>query len=411
MVNPEHRIPLFKSLIRRAYRRDPFRYIEKVLKITLTPDQKKAARLLRNGKKRLIVRASHGVGKSVLVAALANWFFDCWPNSITITTAPTAAQVVDVVWREIRKLRKGRRGLLPKAPRMEYNAGWFAVGMTAAKGDAFQGRHSEGGVLIATDESTGVKRDIHDACEGMMIDTEKCFWIHILNPTDSTAYVKELEDSGNFDVMIISALEHPNVLWALNGRQGPIPFPGAVTLEWINERVAAWCQPIQAAHILASDFEWPPGSGFWYRPGPLFEGRVLGIWPSLAFDNVWSDGHWQGCLKAREIDEEQGLEVGCDVARYGDDFTVIFIRRGNAVLEHIRYNGNGITVTRDEIIDLIHRHVKENEGVQGVPIKLDDDGVGGGLTDVLDELGYNVIAINAGTNALWQAHRSRLARR
>jgi hypothetical protein len=42
---------------------------------------------------------------------------------------------------------------------MEILAEWFAVGMTAAKGDAFQGRHSQGGIFIVFDEAVGIKRD------------------------------------------------------------------------------------------------------------------------------------------------------------------------------------------------------------------------------------------------------------
>jgi hypothetical protein len=52
-----------------------------------------------------------------------------------------------------------------------------------------------------------------------------------------------------------------------------------------------------------------------------------------------------GCLDAQEIDLTKPLEIGVDVARYGDDHTVAFVRRGNVVLERVSYNGNATTYT------------------------------------------------------------------
>jgi hypothetical protein len=62
----------------------------------------------------------------------------------------------------------------------------------------------------------------------MMVDDVRCFWIMICNPTDPSSEVKRLSDSGNFAVMNISALNHPNVLSQLSG--GPEIIRGAVTL-------------------------------------------------------------------------------------------------------------------------------------------------------------------------------------
>ena len=96
----------------------------------------------------------------------------------------------------------------------------------------------------------------------------------------------------------------------------------------------------QVAHAArAGDFEFPPGSGNWYRPGALFESRVLGRWPSQGSNSVWSEAVWAAALVRQEVDPGLELVIGCDVARFGDDFTSIVVRRGNCVLHHETYNG------------------------------------------------------------------------
>lgn len=385
-----------RELIRRHYQRNPETYIEKVLGVKLTDEQRSICRAIVE-RKRVIVLASHGVGKSFIMACLINWSFDCFPGSITISTAPTATQVKDVVWKDVRLQRKGRPGLLPKAPRMETTADHFAVGMTAAKGEAFQGRHSSGGIFIHFDEAVGVNRAFFESAEGMMID-ENCYWLMICNPTDPASYVRTLAESGEFQVITISAIDHPNVKAELKGEAAP--FKGAVTLSYIQKALKAWATKIDPETKVATDVEFPPASGQWYRPGPLFEGKVLGRWPSSSTDNVWSDGHWQAILQEQPIDEDQPLELGVDVARFGDDFTTIIARRGRTVLYWETYNGNATTYTVGRIQAVIRQCMNKVESIVGVKIKIDDDGVGGGVSDMLIADGYNVARIQSGAKAI-----------
>jgi hypothetical protein len=385
-----------RELIRRHYQRHPEVYIERVLGVNLTDEQLTICRaLIEHG--RVIVLASHGVGKSFLMAALINWSFDCFPGSITISTAPTASQVKDVVWKDVRLQRKGRPGLLPKAPRMETTADHFAVGMTAAKGEAFQGRHTPGGVFINFDEAVGINRAFFEAAEGMMIDSS-CRWLMICNPTDPGSYVRTLAESGEFKVITISAIEHPNIKAELRGELPP--YKGAVTLSYVQKALRAWATKIDPEIKNSLDIEFPPGSGQWYRPGPLFEGKVLGRWPTGTTDNVWSDGHWQAILIEQPIEEDKPLELGVDVARFGDDFTTIIVRRGRTVLYHETFNGNPTTYTVGRIQAIIRQFMNMTESIVGVKIKIDDDGVGGGVSDMLAADGYNVSRVQSGSKAI-----------
>lgn len=381
----------------RKWRRRPDLFITQFLGLKLTKKQAEICLAVAEHK-RVIVRASHGIGKSYIAACLATWFYVCFNDSITITTAPTFRQVTTVVWKEIRKIagKIPNNGLYPKAPKMERSSGWYAQGLTAAKGDSFQGLHNKY-IFLIFDEAVGVQKQFYDAAEGMMTG-EEAYQLLICNPTDPSSTVRDLELSGDYHIIQVSSLEHPNIKLELRGEKAIVP--GAVSLAWVRKALRNWCSKVPEDQVKPTDIEFPPGSGDWYRPGPLFESRALGRWPTQTTNNVWSDGLFQACLEPQELDLNEPLEVGCDVARFGDDFTVIVARRGKCVLEIYSYNGRDTDETRGHIIEMLRRHVQEYEGIQAVPIKIDDDGVGGGVVDGLKALGFNAIRISAASKAV-----------
>ncbi len=333
------------------------------------------------------MKASHSIGKSHLGGGLVNWFYDCFRPSVTLTTAPTHLQVTDVLWKEVRVQRQGRPGLQPKAPRMEDAPDHYAVGYTANTGDAFQGRH-DASVFILFDEATGIGGEFWEAAEGMMTG-ENCYWLNFLNPTDTTSRAYEEEMKGNFHVVTVSALDHPNIAAELQGI--PAPYPKAVRLSWIESRLAEWCDKMPAGDEKASDVEFPPGSGNWYRPGPLFEGRVLGRWPSASTYSVWSEAKWQAALVPQSIPDEP-TEIGCDVARFGDDFTSMTVRRGGCALHHETHNGWSTSQTAGRLKELVREYAQPGETPQTVSVKVDDDGVGGGVVDQKGEYKFEPVS-------------------
>lgn len=93
--------------------------------------------------------------------------------------------------------------------------------------------------------------------------------------------------------------------------------------------------------------------------------------------------------RCKRMNNDGNLQIGVDVARFGDDKTEIYAIRGLKVVDHR---------------ELIHANTQEVARVAWdmagresyVPIKVDDTGVGGGVTDKLADLGANVIPINFG---------------
>jgi phage terminase large subunit len=94
----------------------------------------------------------------------------------------------------------------------------------------------------------------------------------------------------------------------------------------------------------------------------------------------------------REVDDEGVIEVGVDVARMGNDRTEFVMRKG--LREIARQTFTKLRTT--EVCDHLEAFVDYDKTVL---LKIDDTGVGGGVTDEMIKRGYNVMAINFGAKA------------
>ena len=83
--------------------------------------------------------------------------------------------------------------------------------------------------------------------------------------------------------------------------------------------------------------------------------------------------------------------MGVDIARYGGDRTVIIIQRGGCVLECAAWHGQDLMATAGRVVQLARKYT-----VAASDIRVDDTGLGGGVTDRLREQGMGVDAVNFG---------------
>jgi len=95
----------------------------------------------------------------------------------------------------------------------------------------------------------------------------------------------------------------------------------------------------------------------------------------------------------RTIDAEGTVEVGVDVARMGSDKTVLYMVKGLKTLGLEEYSKQRTTA----ICDKLELFVDNNKRL---PIKIDDTGVGGGVTDEMIKREYTVIPVNFGGEPL-----------
>ncbi len=403
------------------YRGDPVGYAENVLRIAfIWEQQKEIARALMQPPYKVMVKAGHSVGKTFLASWIVNYWYDCYDPGVAITTAPTKRDVEDLLWKEVR-LQRARVGLDndfigPSAPEMRSSPDHYAKGFTARKGESFQGRHDPR-MLFVFDEAIGVATNYWQTVRTMFKPEQGHAWLVIFNPTDTTTQAYLEEQYGDWKVFSLSSVDHPNIEAALEGR--PLPIPAAVSKGQVDGWVRDWCTPVKPDELQTTDFEWKveglPEIEFW-RPGPDFESRCLGRWPSQGTYGVWSDSLWSTIegidLGFREIDLPQ---IGCDVARFGDDKTEMHVRRGSTSLAHESHAGWPTTKTtarlEEMVLELAAQVSRERVAAGGarppihprdIKIRVDDDGVGGGVLDQLVERGLSARGVGAGTVALDQ---------
>lgn len=94
----------------------------------------------------------------------------------------------------------------------------------------------------------------------------------------------------------------------------------------------------------------------------------------------------------RQIEGDGQVIIGVDVARMGNDKTVFWKRKGLKTLSTKVHSKLRTT----QVCDQLEKFVDFDKKVE---IRIDDTGVGGGVTDEMMKRGYNVIPINFGGKA------------
>jgi len=115
----------------------------------------------------------------------------------------------------------------------------------------------------------------------------------------------------------------------------------------------------------------------------------------------------------RKIEGEGQYVIGADIARFGGDRIVFWKRKGMKTIDYKIYQ----KLSTPETCDLLEEFVRpELEAIlkekqekkpdldfdsikHEIPIKIDDTGVGGGVTDELNRRGYYAVPINFGSTA------------
>jgi len=331
------------------YHDDPVGFIRDAFGIDLTMPQLNAALAMPG---RIKINSGHGLGKTLLCAALAIWWYATRNPGVVIITAPTSHHITTVLFAEIRLLLAKCRiklpgTLSPKAPLLYDSPEHWIEGFTSSSGEGFQGRH-RASMFFIFDECEDVDAVYWQTTETMYKDGEDHAWLTVGNPltTSSQSYLEDLAEredgTPKWKQYVLSSMDHPNIIAQLNGE--PPPIPNAVTLHQVNQWVKDWTDPVQFGDIKPLDFEWPVGSQKWRRPSPIFKGRVLGIRPTEGVDTVWGAVVWQMATTRTANPSacwwgEYGITIGVDVAMFGDDSTAIHLRSGPMSLLHEEHNG------------------------------------------------------------------------
>ena len=133
----------------------------------------------------------------------------------------------------------------------------------------------------------------------------------------------------------------------------------------------------------------------WGDKDARYVGSVLGQFPDALEDSLISRSDVDRAVERWEREEPRRQDpwrMGVDVARYGDDKTVLCLRRGDRVERMIEMRKADTVEVAEEIEEQVRR--------LGIPaVFVDETGVGGGVVDQLKKDGMPVIGVQAGTKA------------
>lgn len=362
----------------------PHEFAEKRLQITPWKKITEIIEAVKSGKRKILVRSCHGAGKTTTIAALCNWKLSCFTDSLVLTTASSWTQVRRTLWGEIRK--QARLAGLYQADQItttsiKIDDKHFALGISPTIPENAQGFHAPN-MLIAVDEATGVDREIVNSLWGNATGGDAQM-ILIYNPISTDTFPFDAEAKGGWHLITISAFDHPNVI------EGRELIPGAVTREWIEDRLVAWSYCIDAP----ADSQDPtalfiPWLNVWYRKTSIVASRICGEWPE--------DGG-EGFILPELVKASYNTPstagtkaIGVDVARSGEDSTVIAFFDGNRQFPFETVLGKDLMRVANRIRELYEQGWKV--------IGVDDTGIGGGVVDRLKEMDVPVHGINFGAS-------------
>lgn len=378
--------------------KNPVGYCAEVLGVELTDVQAGIARAILDPPHKVLVRAGHNVGKSFLAACLVNWWFDSFDPGIVLTTAPTDRQVRDILWKEVRTLRvaaavrgklPGGTRLHPKACRMESAPNHFAHGFTARDADRFQGHHSPA-VLAVFDEAEGIDPLFWEAVEPMLGGNVYGF-LGLYNPTSQGGPTVEAERSGGFHLVTMSCLDHPNIARDMRGETDGLIRP-AIRLGRLREMMEQWserCEPGTPGSVRLGETH--------YLPGPVAQARLLGRRPTAGFNAVFPEYLFDEAVKRNPFPPTGVLQIGCDPAWFGDDWTAIHVRKGGNSLHHESFNGFDTVRTADRVESLVLTWGSAfglPDPRRSVIVAVDAVGIGAGVSDMLAARGCRVVRVN-----------------
>ena len=339
------------------YRKDPVLFAQEVLKFEPDEWQKDALMDLAANPK-VAIKSGQGVGKTGLEAVALLWFLCCYPYPRIVATAPTKQQLHDVLWSEVSKWMS-RSPLLSEILKWTktyiYMVGnekrWFAVARTATKPENMQGFH-EDNMLFIVDEASGVANPIMEAILGTLSgENNKLLMCGNPTKTSGTFYDAFHADRAMYKYHTVSSADSQRT-----NRQN------------IEDLIRKYGRKSNVVLV-----------------------RVFGEFPKQEDDVFIMLSIIEQCgSKVYELPEDKGMPYimfGVDVARFGDDETVIYRNAKGKLKMVVKRHGQDLMATVGDIVAQYKNAIKEFPEYTGrIYVNIDDTGLGGGVTDRLKEV-------------------------
>ena len=296
-------------------------------------------------------RSGHGIGKSALVAWLVLWAISTCELTRGVVTANTDTQLRTKTWPEVHKwygmfvakdlFKVTATAIFSSNPEFEKNWRIDAVPWSDTNTAAFAGLHNKGRrIIMIFDEASEISRLIFETAEGVCTDTDTeiifaCFGNQTVTDgafADCFGKFRHRWECDSIDSRLVSFTNKAEIQ------------------QWLDD------------YGEDSDF---------------FRVRVRGL-PPRAGSTAFIAPDLITAARRREIPaREYGyypVLIGVDVARFGDDQTVITVRQGPMVHEQRKYRGLPTDQVAARSIDTYRKWNAARIFVDGI-------GVGAGVVD------------------------------
>jgi hypothetical protein len=316
-----------------------------------------------------IARVSgNGVGKSATVSIIILWSMTTFEDTKGVVTANTETQLKTKTWAELGKwfnmfigrelFRLTATALFSRDPDRERTWRIDMVPWSEHNIVAFQGLHNEGKrLLIIFDEAAVIPDGIHEAADGCMTDANtQRIWCMFGNPNAPTGRFREAFPGGRFaSRWLTDSIDSRSVSFT-DKRESQ---------NWIDD------------YGEDSDF---------------VRIRVRGVFPrSGTIQFIGADLASSAAGREVSVYVFDPLCMGVDVARFGDDESVIYFRKGRdgRSIPPVRFRGVDTMTLASRVVEAYMHHRAD-------AVFVDGGGVGGGVVDRLRQLRVPVIEVQFG---------------
>lgn len=297
------------------------------------------------------VKSGHGVGKSALESWIIWWYISTRPYPKILCTAPTKHQLHDILWAEVSKWKRNSKSLdedFEWTSEKIYLKGsqeeWFAIARTSNKPDALQGTHAEH-VLIIIDEASGVPDIVFEPVLGSM-STIDAKLLMCGNPTQLVGFFYESHTTKR-------------------------------ELYKTHTIDSSKCERVDKNYVQTI-------IDMFGKDSDVYRVRVAGEFPKSNPDSFI--GLDMIRTEKKVIDVVESIDLGVDVARYGDDESVVATTYNKSQVEKLNvFKHNDTMRLTGQIVNIIKMLNLKYPSII-VRVKIDCDGLGVGVYDRLKEV-------------------------
>lgn len=318
----------------------------------------------------IAVASGHGVGKSALVSWLVLWAFSTFPGTRGVITANTENQLKTKTWVELSKwfrlfiarelfdLQATRLSARDPAEAAEWRID--QVAWSDRNTEAFAGLHNQGKrIIVVFDEASAIPDIIFETTEGALTDKDtQILWFVFGNPTRNTGRFRECFAGGKHHLNWLCHTVDSRTVKITN-----------------KDQILKW----ERAYGEDSDF---------------FRVRVRGLFPRVgAMEFISRALAEEASVREVETNKYDPFVMGVDVARFGDDESVIWFRKGRDARTYppLTFRGTDTMTLAGKVAEQYLAHRAD-------AVFVDGGGVGGGVIDRLRQLNVPVIEVQFGAS-------------